>query len=116
MSGQMYERPDSGADDESVVDEWGTADVRKHYHTLHQSQKHKHRKSHSNHHKSSRAQAKDDIPERVSIDEDHKTYYTWPAGWKGQQVPGQGFERPDTGVDDENVLHQKKKHQHHKHH
>ena len=34
-------------------------------------------------------------------------YDTVPAGWKGQQVPGREFERPDTGLDDDTVLKKK---------
>ena len=34
-------------------------------------------------------------------------YDTVPAGWKGQQIPGREFERPDTGLDDDTVLKKK---------
>ena len=47
------------------------------------------------------------VPEKASIHGDQGTYYTVPAGWSGQQVPGRQFERPDTGLDDETVLKKK---------
>ena len=34
-------------------------------------------------------------------------YDTVPADWKGQQIPGREFERPDTGLDDDTVLKKK---------
>ena len=40
-------------------------------------------------------------------------YDTVPAGWKGQQIPGREFERPDTGLDDDTVLKKKAGFGHH---
>ena len=40
----------------------------------------------------------------ASVHGDQPLYYTVPGSWSGQQVPGRKFERPDTGLDDENVL------------
>ena len=44
------------------------------------------------------------VPQKASIRGDQPLYYTVPGSWSGQQIPGRGFERPDTGLDDEAVL------------
>merc|ERR1711934_1065618 len=80
VPGRGFERPDTGLDDETVLKK-KNAFI---------------------------GQSSDYVPEVASIHGDQPLYYTVPASWAGQQIPGRGFERPDTGLDDDHVLNKKK--------
>lgn len=79
IPGREFERPDTGLDDDTVLKKKQNNNIR-------------------------RLSEMQYVPDQASIDGDKGTYYTVPAGWSGQQVPGIEFERPDTGLDDETVL------------
>lgn len=50
------------------------------------------------------------VPDNAKlINGDQPLYFTAPGGWSGQQIPGREFERPDTGLDDDTVLSQRRK-------